>query len=168
MNCYTGDKPLSDPLEDKAIKEAVLKRVIDTGLTSDLYGEHDLDFAMERSTFTGNDQLKDKIDLLRRPLYQIFAFARHLYGKTTPAHNSRVAFLTAFRMEYAKSHDYDAAVRFATQANAATMFIGGKAARPMVLQQMGSWSGVGGLMYTLGSYTLSTMAMMMRLGKKAI
>lgn len=162
------DGTLPNEIEDKAVKRAILKRTVDTGFVSDLYGETDLDFAVERTAFAGNDKLQDKLDLVRRPLYQLLAQARHLYGKTTPALNGKVAFLTAFRHEYARSGNVEKAEQFATQATDATMFGGGRAARPMVLQRFGSASGVGGLMYTLGSYTFNTIAMMGRLGRKAI
>lgn len=158
---------LSDPLLERAMKEAIERRLVDTGYISDLYGETDYDFAQKMSSTLGADGLASKIDLLKKPLYQLTAIARKLYGSVT-ANNSRVAFLTTFLHEYGKSHSYEKAMEFATQGTYATMYGGGKAARPLVLQKFGQMNGIGGLMYTLGSYSLNTVAMMGRLGRKAI
>lgn len=161
------------PIHERAYREAVNKRVIDEGFISDLYGETDYDFASRLSSTMGQDKLQDKVDLMRKPLYQLLAVARKTYGLVT-AYNSKAAFMSSFDMAYSKSKvsdpdlRYQKAMQFATQATYATMFGGGKAARPMVLQRFGSMTGVGGLMYTLGSYSLNTITMMARLFRKGV
>ncbi len=159
---------MDNPDEEKALRDAENGRVIDTGFVSDLYGVQDLDFAASRSSFSGNDKIREGLDLIKKPLYQLLSVARHMYGRSTPAINGRVAFLTSFRYAREQGKSYNEAVSFATQATDATMFGGGKAARPMVLQRFGSMSGVGGLMYTLGSYTFNSVAMMGRLFRKSL
>ncbi len=160
------------PLEEKALQEAITKRTVDTGFTADLYGETDLDFAAQNSAIMGNDNIASKADLFKKPLYQMLAVARHAYSWFT-ASNGKTAFLTAFRHEFARASGdetarYNKAVAFATQATDATMYGGGRASRPMILQRFGSMSGVGGVMYTLGSYTINTVTMMARLFRKSV
>lgn len=158
---------LKDPVQRRALREAIDRRVVDTGFISDLYGETDTDFASKLSATIGRDGIQSGLDLLKKPMYQLLAVARKAYGGVT-AHNSMTAFLATFDQEYSRSKDYDKAMQYASQATYATMYGGGRAARPIMLQRFGSMSGVGGVMYTLGSYSLNTIAMMARLTRKAI
>jgi hypothetical protein len=164
---------LKDVGEQAALERAESGRVIDTGFTADLHGEADLDFAAGRSNTLGNGAIGEGVDLLRNSLYQMLAVSRKAYAWGTTA-NGRVALTTAYRLsrEISKATTEELkdkeAYAFARQATHATMFGGGRANRPLVLQRFGELSGVGGVMYTLGSYTLNTMAMMARLTRKAI
>jgi len=164
---------LKDVGEQAALERAENGRVIDTGFTADLHGEADLDFAAGRSNTLGNGAIGEGIDLLRNSLYQMLAVSRKSYAWGTTA-NGRVALTTAYRLtrEISKAPTEELkdkeAYAFARQATHATMYGGGRANRPLILQRFGELSGVGGVMYTLGSYTLNTMAMMARLTRKAI
>jgi hypothetical protein len=166
-------KELDNPLHNRALKEAEDSRVVDTGFTADLYGEGDVDFAGQRSNILGNGAIGETADLLKRGLYHMLAVARKSYAWSTTA-NARAALITSFDYAYGRSKAkepearYREAYDFAKQATEATMFGGGRANRPMALQGWGKMSGIGGVMYTLGSYTLNTMTMMARLTRKAI
>jgi len=169
----TKEGKLSNKWEQKALEEAENARVIDTGFTADLHGEGDIDFAGTRSSIMGNDAISEKVDLMKCALYQMLAVGRKSYGWVTTA-NGRVALISAFRQGWNQSKapteegKYNEAYGFARQATSATMFGGGRANRPIALQRWGKLSGIGGVMYTLQSYTLNTMAMMARLTRKAI
>jgi len=153
-----------------AVAEAVRNDIIKTGFQSDLYGETDFDYAKIRSSVAGDNKLGEARDaLLRKPLYQMMAAARHFYGYST-RFNSQATFIAAFKhaMETTAKGDRQKAYDWASHFTYVTLFGGGRVTRPEVFQGMGKWTGVGGLLYSLNSYTFNTIAMMARLGKEAI
>jgi hypothetical protein len=162
-----SDGKLENPEEEMVRQQAIKDRSVDVGFAGDLYSAEDFNFAKSLSMFSGNNKLGDAYDLIRRPLYQLMGFSRHAYGMFT-RNNSEVAIVAGFRHFRSQGQTWEQAYLNAKHLNDVTMFAGGRVARPMVLQKMGNWSGVGGAMYMLQSYMLNMLALQGRLGKEAI
>lgn len=158
-----------DPILTYAFQRAENEAVINTGFLGELYGERDFEFARSRSFALGSGILGESRDvLLRKPLYQLLSFARNFYGLSTQF-NSAISFIAAFKNAM-KRHkgNVEKAYIDAKLFNATTLFGGGRVVRPAFLQGMGNWTGLGGVIYALNSYTFNTIFMMARLFKEAI
>lgn len=157
-----------DVVVDKNVKRAISERVVDMGIIQDLYAEQDVDFVNMRNLFSGGgDRIAFK-DLLGKPAYQVLGFARQFYGLATKF-NSLGAFISSFEFaRKTKGMSEEKAYQFAKDSTPVTMFGGGRISRPLAIQNWGTATGVGGLMYSLQSYTFSMLSFMARLTKESI
>ncbi len=107
-------------------------------------------------------------DLVKKPLYWYLHASRWLYSHF-PRANAQVAFVSAWKLAKEKGMTRDQAYDYAAQTVDATMFGGGSAGRPVgMFYNKGNLQGAVGILYSLGTYTYSTIAMMARLGEEAI
>lgn len=152
-----------------ALEKAIKEGRVDAGVMQEFNTLEENLIPNLRSLAAGDSKLMEAAELVKKPAYWYLHAARWLYS-WAPRANSQVAFVAAFdvarsklKMDAAQSYDY------AVSTVDRTMFGGGKAGRPVELfANTGKLQGVVGLMYSLQTYTFSTIAMMARLGKESI
>jgi hypothetical protein len=155
-----------DPMVAKALVQAANEGVVDQGFVQEVAMTEDVNTINLRNLSRGND-LINSLELAKKPGYWLMKLARQFYS--VPAHLvTRSAFLSSFEYALSRGSGYDEAYSFAKDAVRSTAYTGGTAARPLVFSYMGKAQGIGGLMYTLSSYTFNTIAYMARTAKEAI
>jgi len=159
----------ADPILDKYFQRAVDEGRIDFGTLQEIrIGEENVIPNLGNIVHGGLGTMST-LDLVKKPLFWYLNSARWLYGNATKA-NSAVAFVTFF--EHArKTMTTEQAYQRAVERTYQTMFGGGAAARPIGMFDLlhgSKASGAMGVLYSLGTYTYSTIAMMARLGKEGI
>lgn len=153
---------ITDGNLDDLLKEGKLARVVETGFVSDMFSLEDTEFATSRSLLTGSGKLGGAKDVVKNAAYWMTQVARKFYG-IAPRFNSRVALISAYEQGRMAKMGHDAAVAYAITSARESMFGGGTVNRPMALHVLGKAQGVGGLAYSLQSYTANMYAFMGRL-----
>lgn len=142
--------------------------VVDFGIYEQLVNNEDVAVTNLRNLAVGQSKVQDFSSLLRKPLFWYTRFTRGIYTKAA-SHNTRIAFLSNYlhAMEsgvQGKKVTPEQAYQFAVDGTRATMFGGGRAARPVGLfSNLGKTYGAVSAWYMLQHYTTSSIAMMYRM-----
>ena len=161
-----GKYKVKDPELQRYLDRAEQDGELGVGFLSDLYSLEDSQIASKRSLTSGDGHPLDPRTLASNSAYHMMKFGRDMYGIGT-RFNAAVTYTAAFRLAKARGFDGEAANMVARDAIHTALFSGGTANRPLALSKWGGMQGVGGLMYTLQSYTFNTLSMMARIGKEA-
>jgi hypothetical protein len=162
------DGKVKDPELRTALDRAIKEGRVDAGIMQEFNTLEENLIPNLRALASGSKMVELK-DLAAKPLYWYLHGARYLYSQA-PRANSHVAFVAAYNVAKSKLKlSGDQAYDYAVTTVDRTMFGGGKAGRPVELfADTGKAQGVVGLMYSLQTYTFSTIAMMGRLAKDSI
>lgn len=162
------DRKLKDPDLQAAMSRAVKEGRVDAGFMQE-FNTLEENLLPNLHALASNSKLVEAKEMITKPLYWYLHAARWLYSHA-PRANSHVAFIAAYDVARSKlGLKGDQAYNYAITTVDRTMFGGGKAGRPVeMFADTGKAQGVVGLMYSLQTYTFSTLAMMARLGKDSI
>lgn len=162
------DGKLLDKTTQTYLDRAVKEGRVDAGIMQE-FNTVDENIGPNIRALASGSKLMAAGELVSKPLYWYLHASRWLYS-WAPRANSHVAFVAAFDVARSKLKlAPEAAYDYATTTVARTMFGGGKAGRPVeMFANTGKLQGAVGLMYSLQTYTFSTIAMMARLGKESI
>lgn len=159
---------ISDPDLEKAVKWAQDNQRLDFGTMQEFHMDEENALPNLSAILNGRETLSPG-EIAKKPLYWYLNGSRWLYSQATRA-NSYTAFIAAYQ-HARKSMTHEQAREYAASTVDKTMFGGGASARPVGMFNLlhGSRAyGAMGVLYSLGTYTFSTIAMMSRLGKEAI
>ena len=167
-------KPMqwADPEVHKAVQQAYRERLLDFGIQEGIGAEQDSKITNLRRFAMDMNPLQKAAGFVMGPLHAYYDLVRKLYS-ITPRAGSHLTFVAAFEAARdgkigGSKMNPDDAYSFAKQAVEATNFSGGTAARPMWFQGLGKLIGPVGAMYSLASYSASTLAMYARLAHDSV
>lgn len=126
--------------------------------------QKDVDFINRRNFFGGSGEVIDRNSLLGNPLYYLYKLGANMHGIAIEQ-NTKVAFLSAYRMYRSRGLGEQEAFRQAEETTVESMHGGGKASRPLWYLGIGPGnpgSSIGSLMYSLQMYVYNTVAQMGR------
>jgi hypothetical protein len=161
---------------DAAFKKAVEEQVIDFGAMQEIYDAEAL-ARINLSAALNGKPLADATYFAKSALQWTFRYARDVYAMM-PRLNSMMTFMAAYKL--AREHGVlvngkitklgpEEAYEYAKMTNRRTLFGGGVAARPVGLfANKGGLQGMIGAMYSLSSFTASTIAMYARLASDSV
>ena len=161
----TGDKDL-----DIAIGKARDAQKLDHGVMQEFFNQDDVALTSLRTLAVAEHPLEKGVEMLKKPPMMLAHFARAMYSNST-RWNSHLTFISAWKLGKEKKGMNNAeAYDFAARAIEVTNFQGGQAARPGFFNKTGGQlsHGMAGAMYSLQSFTFSTIAMMGRTFREAI
>lgn len=141
---------------EEAVGMARAQGIIDAGLLTELDYHPDLNYINSVRTLSGKGDYT-LFDMLKNRVYQVSNTMKHIYG-LAPSYNSEVAFVSAYRQEFAKSKNIKAAFEYAATITRQSMFGAGKIARPVGVFKMGRTAAQA--MYSLQAYGTSMMTLM--------
>lgn len=160
--------------KDKALGD-VMKRlydeqVMDQGIMQEFYNQEEMSLTNLRKLTVGETPFTKIKNVAVAPAVMFMQAARWLYSHPT-RWNSHLGAVAAFH--FATEHPGllkgEAVYDFVKRTVRATNFGGGQAARPPVMfSGLGKAHGAVGAMYSLQTYTFSTIAMMARMGTNTI
>lgn len=152
-----------------AIERARREQRIDFGIMQEFHQFDENIIPNLRNLVVGNDKVLKAEEMVKKPLYWYLNTARTLYS-IFPRANAQLSFVAAYRLGKEKlGLSGEQLYQYAIQTTDVTSFGGGQANRPVApFYNMGRAHGAMGVMYSLQTYTYSTIAMMARLGREAI
>lgn len=155
-----GKKSYSDVGLTAAVLKAREEGIVDHGLLAELDYHPDLNYVNSLRAINGRREY-GLFDLLKNKAYTVANLGRQFYAMM-PALNSEVSFVAAYRQEYAKSKNAQAAYEKAAFVTRNAMFGSGKIGRPVGIFSMGGTMGrtASQAMYSLQSYNTSMMTLM--------
>ena len=179
ISLLKNKKPTEKRLQDvqEALKWAEDNGFVKRGFMDELFDPEEAVASNLRSAMTMKSTFGDAVDMVKKPIWWYMKIARNMYS-VVPQASTQTTFIMAYRM--AKEHGVfrdgvkrvlgeDEARTYAAETALATEYGGGKVARPVGLfARAGDYTGVLGAMYALSNFTVSSIAMMARLGLDAI
>ena len=174
-----GMRKETTDVENAAMNRAAEEGVVDFGVLGDFFDLEDVAVANLKKLGQNDLGFLSKPAELTKNAASLYAKSmRTLYSNAT-RWNSRLAFLSAFRMAFdghvqergtkVPAKNTEAAYEYAVRTAHAAMFTGGPAGRPIgMFHNKGDLFGAVGAMYSLQSYSFNALSMMGRLMRESI
>ena len=140
-------------------------KIVDSGVSSELFAEGDSLEASHRSMAVGNGNTVKALALAENSMYHLMKYARNSYG-FSEQFNQRAAGIAGW--EYATKKlglSGDAAYNWAKDFVKESNFGGGAYNRPAIMNGLGKGFGAGGLIYSMQGYTFNVMSIYAQLAR---